>query len=960
VADSVYTLAVRLAFEAPNLATIANMAVRQFASVEGAARQMDKTVKDINLGVSLSSAFGDSAMLRRQADATMDVFRRFQLSSQQLTINSPMAGLTGTFTGEEMARQLQPYVKAVDTASASVDSWTKRMETADARANTLKETLRKMAYVYPERGVPGTFTNLRGDILTQAVPDNAENRNVAFLQNEIRRQFGLRDQARNFQLNAAVGPNSRNATGSAAYQAEQARLQMQGQISAYTAAAEAQVRAAEERMTRGQNMAMAGGLGMMVSGIGLPMLSGAVREASQYQLLQTQIQQVMRAGLKRDMTGDETNQMFSTFMDVGQVRGFGPIQMAEIARGLTKVGINRPDLMNQIIQPVTDFAEIQARTRNVAPGTAAEQAGKFAHLFGVVQDPKQFTVMVDKLNRTSMITDVTTDQILRTLSYTASPLRNMMGIHLNPMNLRNAMGVNLQGPARSSDKRINQWMSDEMALATLIAWTGQQPRGGSQASSMFARVVGLPTQRSSMQVNAMESLQNRLGIHVWDKSGTFVGMDPFLDLLQAAGNNKNPRRAQMALQLIFGQVGGHIAANMGADTTKQLMKLIRDSQVGINDAAKVQQAFNQTGAGSYAQLQASLQGLSIIIGTQLLPSLTMVAKAMGGILNQVNRFATSSVGRPIMTLVTLFSGFALAVVAILSPFAILRGTLLMLGLDFGKLLMPIRAVVSGTLDFLGGIALGARPLAAFAAAFPRIARAMGFVTLAVRALGVAFAWLGGGIVSAIAGASAPAWLPVVAGIALVALAVGGLILLFTHWKEVTSFVNDLSLKIVKLWTDFWNGVGGKIAGFFGIITGHAQTGQNGTIGGNAGALLTESPKTSARHGGVNAIANSPNARADEVRTHGVTQRATHQPPAHISAATKNALLGGKPTVAQHTTTHQNAGGVTVVQNFPSPLDAYDARKVKKATQDALSEVFTDGSRYWGNNLPGLQVGKNGR
>jgi hypothetical protein len=592
--SSIYNLAVRLSLEAPSIGIIAGAAMREFARVESSARSMDRTVKGIRFD------FNTRGLAGLQAQSTSVINLMGQMSAAGKKFDPSITG----FNLDRSAKNLQGWVDKVSLANTNLRTMQSEFAKTERSAASMAEQIAKIEFVNQDafgnskRGIPGTINPSTG------LPYDKTPANFAY-------QWLSQNQA---AAEASVAPGGAAFTAQAQAEADlrKAQTNLKSRTTRTMNILQAQARKEEQANLVSNRMLMGGAGAMMAGGMGVGMISNFVQEASQFELAQASVEQAMRAGLRdknkrpRMMNETEQNTLEGMYRDIGAPRGFSMTDMAGIAFSLTQTGFNRPDLLEGILRPASNFIEVMQKQRGVDPVGAAKVAGEFAHLAGVINQPKQANLAFDLFTRAEQISPIDPTAMLRLLSPYIGRLAVMEGATADP-------------------KKREKATEEAIQFSVLLSYLGQQSRGGTQFASALARFSGMPTRRSGDQMRILAAAQKKVGVPLFYESGPnegeFMGIDQAIKFLHtfATTGKRTPKQVMQAFQVILGQVGGNIGNLLTMSNIGTIRGNIRSSFVGLGTADMTQSALNKTALGQYRAIQANWTNFGIVVGRDLLP-----------------------------------------------------------------------------------------------------------------------------------------------------------------------------------------------------------------------------------------------------------------------------------------------------------------------------------------------------
>jgi len=298
-------------------------------------------------------------------------------------------------------------------------------------------------------------------------------------------------------------------------------------------------------------------------------------------------------------------------------------------------------------------------------------------------------------------------------------------------------------PAKNATNMSTAEMFQWASLSNLMGLS--QGKGGSYLGAMFAKLV--PGVGTKTHQEALARLQE-LGGGQFYKNGNMVDSAQVQSIIARGLAGEKTEAARQALAYYaFGTQGERAAFALTSPAAMANSDLLRKklapydpirNPTGIASVEEMQLKLNQTMVGQTNTLNTNLHSLSAMIGTVLIPSVTAAAHS----------------------------------------FVELTGGLIALGQQHPMLVrvVAVTAAIATAAALVGG------PLLIVAGAFNVLAAAGGGV---MAALGLEAG--GAGLAAGLAGIAAAAW-PIVA----VGAAIAGVVLLVTHWNEVTRFMGEFA------------------------------------------------------------------------------------------------------------------------------------------------------------------------
>jgi TP901 family phage tail tape measure protein len=330
---------------------------------------------------------------------------------------------------------------------------------------------------------------------------------------------------------------------------------------------------------------------------------------------------------------------------------------------------------------------LDAGQMGVAFGTTAEDAGQkmatWRAAFGMTQDQvrafaDQVNYLGDNGNATALaISDVVTR---------VGPLAGVAGAAAAEVA---ALGSTIVGMG----------VADEIAATgiknTMLALTKGEAATKAQQTAFAA--LGLEA------TNVAKAMQA-------DAGGTII------DVLERVQKLSPDRQASILTQLFGSESVAAIAPMLSQlDVLKTSLDAVSDSQKTAGSMAAEFENRMSGAKGAMDQAKNGLRGAAIAAGSAFLPAIRDVALMVGRASEHLTAFAQAHPGvvkaagillGVVAAGLLIFGGLALAVAAVLGPFALLQLTLTQAGLLFG----PLIAGLTGTGAAAGGAAIGVNAL----------------------------------------------------------------------------------------------------------------------------------------------------------------------------------------------------------------------------------------------------------
>jgi TP901 family phage tail tape measure protein len=203
-------------------------------------------------------------------------------------------------------------------------------------------------------------------------------------------------------------------------------------------------------------------------------------------------------------------------------------------------------------------------------------------------------------------------------------------------------------------------------LATQLGLMANKGIAGSDAGTSLKTMMT----RLNPSTKAAGEEVAKLGIHVYDSHGKFIGIRGAISQYSAALGKLNPEQRQSAINTIFGsdaQRAANIVLNGGTDAYDKMHKAVTKSGSAQAMADAKMKGFK----GSLEAFKSTLETLAISFGEVLLPAATSVMHTFAGLTNTIGAHKTAT-----MLLVAVIGGLALAVLTVNTAMKAYRATML--------------------------------------------------------------------------------------------------------------------------------------------------------------------------------------------------------------------------------------------------------------------------------------------
>lgn len=741
-----------------------------------------------------------------------------------------------------------------------------------------------------------------------------------------------------------------------------------GQFGIASAAAE-EANAKVTKFNTSMGMVAAGGAITVAGFVMGDLLEKAAARAGDLQVAMTGVQLA---------TGATTAQMaalHTTLVAIGLRNQMSVTDAARVALAETHAGITDPAQLQATVRSIANFAEVQHIQKGTNRTESATTAVEYAHLFGAYT-PQLLNPLVNVFSKALTHTPVTAPEFVTMVSQFAGATRG------------------LYGTGTGNKLRLE---SDDTLMGVLLGQLGQASRGGTQFSSALMRLAS--AKLGTAAYRGEQKIEQAGGGSIFNRDGTFVGDKAFLGILQTAARTiGNPLKMASINKDAFGTVGGRLMGLLEDPSAGQRWTQNQATFNRLPSLDQQQAAYNATAEGQSQQWHKNVSTIVTDFGTYLLPALTMVRQALVGITGTIAQFVAAH-----PRVLQIAAGFALLatatalivgpIVAAAGAFSILSLALVPLGIE----LLPLTGIVLGVIAAIAGVTLIVMHWSQITD-FARnhtlaLVAAVGFLVPGLAIIASSFGVISaiGGAVAAVFGVISGAVMTLSAGFGVAALtgglldlalspvtliilavgaAVAGVVLLITHWSQVTTFVAQNIRVLGPILAGFIAPLAPLIAGVTAIVAlfihWHDITVLVGQMMGWLGdklhgflvtlGLATNAPAaTQAVAGAASVHVGSPVLGGTTVGLP-ATIPPVHLPPVPVSRKIGGLALIGQP-LQQHThhqTLHIHPGAIAI-----HPLPHHSIDDIAEAVSERISKQANWDAHYTGGSTQGLEPGPYG-
>jgi len=402
--------------------------------------------------------------------------------------------------------------------------------------------------------------------------------------------------------------------------------------------------------------------GAAVTGVGFGLFSfvdKAAKRAGDLETILVGIQNRTRGTIPGgQLVNPQTGQLstagaaFTTRLtNIGLGNQMNSIDVGTVARSASLAGITNFNQLQNMLKPLSNYAEVMFSATKADPASSAKIATEFAHLYGAFGDKKIGGVsdtqyLVDQLGKAMQIVPVSQDNFLRLMSQFVGTERPLY-----------------------KNKGSKALITDTIGEGVLMAQMGQGSRGGNQISRIITNMMG--GARGKPAQAAILGIQRGTGIHFADAQGNPNDPNMLLKALATTYQKLSPVAALKEFNTAFAQNGARLAGLFADPVVGSRLKSIATAMKSMPDTAAQQRAYNQSLPGQQVQAQKNWDSAYTNFGLVALPAITKFATAMANATAGLVRFTQQ---HPVLlkfmaTLMLVTAAIALVV----GPFLILVG-----------------------------------------------------------------------------------------------------------------------------------------------------------------------------------------------------------------------------------------------------------------------------------------------
>ncbi len=703
-----------------------------------------------------------------------------------------------------------------------------------------------------------------------------------------------------------------------------------------------------------KSMALIGG-GAVLTGVGLGLADGLEKAAKKGAELQTVMAGI---SLATSATQRQMGALSSSFVEIALKNQMSVTDAARVALAEVHAGMTNPAQLRATIPFIANFSEVQQLQNHTSRESAATTATEYAHLFGS-WTPQLLNPLVNVLSKALTHTPVSGAQFVTLTSQFAGATRSLYG---------------------SGDANKLRLVRDDTLMSVLLGQLGQASRGGTQFSSALMRLA--TAKPGTAAYTGEQQLETAGGGRFFNKNGTWAGDATMLRIIETAAKTiGNPQLMASINKAAFGTVGGRLMGLLEDPGTGQRWSQNQATFNRIPDLSVQQNVLNATAAGQSQQWRKNVETVVMTFGTALLPTLVKVSNALVTITGNVARFMDAN--PQVVQLAANVALVATAVALIGGPILVVAGAMALLSAAS----VPVLPIILGITAAVAGLALVithwsailsfarshtllmAAAVAALLPVIVGVAGALGTISLIGGAVATVFGVIdaavmvlsgGFGVAAVAAGLLDLALSPITLIILGIGAAVAGVVLLFTHWHDVTVLVGQML---------GW--LGDKLHGFL-VTLGLANNGPGGSGGSGAASALTQPrmipgtipastvypphglPMVIPAHAGLVA-ATAPQSASFDVEAQ--ARRLSEAMFGSLNAPTLPRKNGGMALIGQPIHHHTHGATTVHVEIHQQPGES-EGRLVERIMEKMSQQASWD-AHYTGGSTQGLEPGPYG-
>ncbi|HMV53625.1 MAG TPA: phage tail tape measure protein [Rhodocyclaceae bacterium] len=330
------------------------------------------------------------------------------------------------------------------------------------------------------------------------------------------------------------------------------------------------------------------------------------------------------------------------------------------------------------------------------------------------------------------------------------------------------------------------------ALGSTFLTLGASPQVAADAAKAMVRELAIASEQPKRYQKALKMLH--LDPVKLQRDMTRDATGTLIRVLEAINQLKPEDQLAVTTQ-IWGKEYGDDAAKLAGNLAeyRRQLELVRAAEAK-GSMQREADAKADTLSARWQMLTNRAFNLSSAIGETLKPTLAELMTAINGVLDSITAWTAANpelvsmlthVAAIVAVAVTGLGGLALAVAAVLGPFALLRWALAVLGIKVSSMLVPLWRLARGALSILGRVLLW-------------------LGTSALPAVGRALLWLGMSVLPVV-GRALMFIGPWRLLIMLIMLLVSAPAQAAQAWKKVVPWFTGLWARIKATWDGFWSG-----------------------------------------------------------------------------------------------------------------------------------------------------------
>ncbi len=358
--------------------------------------------------------------------------------------------------------------------------------------------------------------------------------------------------------------------------------------------------------------------------------------------------------------------------NIGLGNQMNSIDVGTVARSASLAGITNFNQLQNMLKPLSNYAEVMFSATKADPASSAKIATEFAHLYGAFGDKKIGSVsdtqfLVDQLGKAMQIVPVSQDNFLRLMSQFVGTERPLY-----------------------KGKPPQALINDTISEGVLMAQMGQGSRGGNQIARIITSMMGGARGKSAQ--GAIAGIQRGTGISFANAQGQIQDPSLLLKALAITAQKLNPSQTLKEFSAAFQQNGARLAGLFSDPIVGHRLQAIADAMKAMPNTAAQQRAYNESYPGQQVQAQKNWDSAYTNFGLVALPMLMRFTTSLVNATAGLVRFTQQNPG-----LLKVVAGVALvsaAIMVVVGPLLVLAGIVAAIAAVGGlAVLLPIIGVI---------------------------------------------------------------------------------------------------------------------------------------------------------------------------------------------------------------------------------------------------------------------------